>query len=156
MDVVDNLVREAEKLAMEEMSEMSVGGDYLKFDNGYWFAFKILGFLPRKVLKDPYIKKEGAKKQMKFEWDILFLKWGVQNQTTVDYNKLEENKPEKCKKIEEQAINKKLVLELPKTGSKELAGFVKAHGLVDERGQVVKMWRTGESNKTKYNFSLSI
>ncbi len=131
-------------MKLEELAKIEVGGNFLRFDNGFEFAFQIVNFEPEEVEKE-----YQGKKSTKFQWKILLKDITVINKKITDY--IQEVNPDKYKKILAQELNKSIVLELPKTASKELAIFcLENQTKVSDQ---VKMTRTGEKSNTKYLFN---
>ncbi|MFW9972324.1 MAG: hypothetical protein ACFFDF_19215 [Candidatus Odinarchaeota archaeon] len=55
-------------MKLEEIAKMEVGGNFLRFDNGFEFTYQIVNFEPEEVEKE-YL---GKKSSTKFQWKILF------------------------------------------------------------------------------------
>lgn len=133
---------------LKELAKMSVGGNFLRFDNGWEFIFQIVNFEPIEVEKEYQGKKAGHK----FQWNILLKDVRINNQKIVDY-KMEIN-PDKSKKITEQEFNTAYTLELPRGATKELAQFILDNKV--KHSTEISMVRKGEKSNTTYHFALSL
>jgi len=131
-------------MKLEEMAKMEVGGNFLRFDNGFEFTFQIANFEPEKVDKEYQGKKAGEK----FQWRILLKDITVINKKITEY--LQEINKEKYDKIIKQDLNKAYLLELPKSASKELAVFCLENQI--KLSDSIRMSRIGEKSNTKYLF----
>lgn len=133
---------------LRELAQMKVGGNYLRFDNGWEFIFQVVNFEPIEVEKEYQGKKTGSK----YQWNILLKDIKISNQKIVEYK--QEINPEKSELIIAQELNKAYVLELPKSATKELAQFIIDNNV--KKSTQISMIRTGEKQKTKYNFAFPI
>ena len=131
---------------LEELAKMSVGGNFLRFDNGWKFMFQIVDFEPEEVEKEYQGKKAGKK----FQWRILFKDIAVQNQKIVDYK--QEINAEKYDKIVKQEFNIAYILELPRGASKLLAQFCLDNEV--KASSILAFHRTGDKANTQYHFSI--
>jgi len=131
-------------MKLEEVAKIKIGGNFLRFDNGFEFAFKLVNFEPNEVEKEYQGKKSGTK----FQWFILLQDIAIINKKIADY--IQEINSEKYNKIVGQELNKEYILELPKTASKELAIFCLENQI--KTSDRVFMTRTGEKSNTKYIF----
>ena len=138
---------------LEEMAKIDVGGNFLRYSNGFIFLFNIVSFEPEEVQKPAFgSTPEKPKKQKKYQWRILLKNIKVGNQIVVDY--LNEVNAEKVAKILAQEYNKAYTLEVPPGASKILAQFC-----LDEKvaiSDIIEMVRTGDKQTTKYAFIKSI
>ena len=133
---------------LKELAQMNVGGNFLRFDNGWEFIFQVVNFEPIEVDKEYQGKKAGTK----FQWNILLKDIKINNKKIVDY-KTEIN-PEKSELIISQELNNAYTLELPKGATKELAKFIidnKVKKLTE-----ISMVRKGEKANTTYHFAFPI
>ena len=133
---------------LKELAKMSVGGNFLRFDNGWEFIFQVVNFEPIEVEKEYQGKKAGSK----FQWNVLLKDIKINNQKIVDY-KTEIN-PEKSELIIAQEFNKAYTLELPKGATKELAKFILDNKV--KKLTQISMVRKGEKSNTTYHFALSL
>ena len=137
-------------MKLEELAKISVGGNFLRYSNGFIFSFNIVDFEPEQVLKPAY--KDKTKTQRKFQWRVLLKNIRIGNPIVIDY--LNEVDAVKTKAIQEQEINNAYVLELPPGASKQLAQYC-----IDEKIKIsdtIEMVRTGDKQTTKYAFIKSI
>ena len=132
-------------MKLEEMAKKEVGGNFLRYDNGFEFTFQIVSFEIEEMEKEYQGKKSGTK----YQWRILLKNISIINNKIVDY--IKEVNPEKYDKIVNQETNKTYVLELPKTASKDLAIFCLDNQI--KISDQLKMTRTGEKAATKYLFN---
>lgn len=130
---------------IEELAKIEVGGNFLRFDNGFEFNYQIVNFEPEEVEKE----YQGKKSSSKFQWKILLKDITIINKKITDY--IQEVNPDKYEKILAQELNKSYILELPKTASKELAIFCLENQI--KVSDQIKMTRTGDKTNTKYLFN---
>ncbi|KKK97736.1 hypothetical protein LCGC14_2649790 [marine sediment metagenome] len=139
-------------MKLEELANISVGGNFLRYSNGFKFLFNIVDFEPEEVIKPAYKPTEKKKTQRKFQWRVLLKAIKIGNPIVMDY--LNEVDPAKTKSIQEQEINNAYLLELPPGASKQLAQYC-----IDEKIKIsdtIEMLRTGDKQTTKYAFIKSI
>ena len=133
---------------LEELAKMNVGGNFLRFDNGWEFTFQIVDFEPEEVEKEYQGKKAGTK----FQWRIILKDIQVQNQKIVDYK--QEINNEKYLKIITQEKNTSYILELPKGATKQLSQFCLDNEV--KTNTIIVFHRTGDKAQTEYHFYLAL
>lgn len=133
---------------LEELAKMNVGGNFLRFDNGWEFIFQVVNFEPEEVDKEYQGKKAGTK----FQWNVLLKDIKINNQKIVDYKS--EINPEKSELILAQELNKAYTLELPRGATKELAKFIIDNKV--KKSNPISMVRKGEKSDTTYHFSFPL
>ena len=133
---------------LEELAKMDVGGNFLRFDNGWEFTFQIVDFEPNEVEKEYQGKKAGIKHQ----WRIILKEIEIQNQKIVDYK--QEINNEKYLKIITQEKNTSYILELPKGATKTLSQFCLDNKV--KTNTLIAFYRTGDKSNTEYHFNIVI
>jgi hypothetical protein len=144
-DTVKQTEEETNMTILKELANMQVDASYLRIDNGYSFLFQIVDLNDIEQVETFYQEKPTG---VAWNWRVLLKDILVSDLTIVQYKR--EMNPEKCSKIEGQERNKSYILQLRRRATQKLSKYILDHDI--KTNFIIKMWRTGEGNRTTYNF----